>query len=219
MTQIINSLFATFFLFLKEREVRQSVLKPGVKTLQIYVLSFFSVVFILVMFFSFKGSSESIWTLLLSVSGSFVSLIFLPFIIAYVYLSFFCDRYYEEIVGGISKGDTIVAESSPITQKFQYGKIILFILCLPLLLILSFFIPFISLLLGGFIFGADMFSQSLSGMKLPYSKQAGYIMQHFVPVTGMGIILLSLSFVPFAILLIYPLGVKTASDFYSRNYK
>jgi hypothetical protein len=213
MFQVVNSLIHSFFLCLKDSDTRRAILRPALKTFKVYMYALLlSAVFVAVYFFT-VGSGESLWMILLSVSGSLVFLIMFPFVVSYVYLSFFCDHCYRVIIGKSMNFET--DHTDIIKESVSIGRIILWGFCLLLILFLALFVPLLSVALGGFIFGADIFSQTLSCLNYSYRDQVSYILKHFFSVTGMGMLLLGASVFPFAILLVYPFGVLAAGRFYS----
>lgn len=218
---MLESLFFAFGAFLGNKESRALLLRPAFKTLQIYILSGVITISLLITYFYVSDFALGFWSLLMAISGSLLVLLLLPFVVAFIYLSFFCDGYYRAIISGIIKGNVqhfserADTEEKILDKQKKTGilKILLLLFVLFLMLVFSIFLPFVSILLGGFIFGIDIFSQALSSMEVPYGKQISFITQRVLPITIGGTVIVSVSLIPFAILILYPIGVLAAADY------
>jgi len=206
---IANAIKAFFF----DKEIRRNIVNPASKVFLIYVLSFILSCIATLFFLYYSGYSTSIVGALLSFSGSLLFILLVPFVVSFLYFSFGCDRNYHSIaekVFGPGRAGILAGSTSDGLLK-KTSKITVLAVLIGGLLIVSFFMPFLSLLLGGLLFSADVLSHSLSYLGLSYYEQGEFLYRNILVVSLFGIIGVSASLFPFAVLIIYPLAVTAGS--------
>jgi hypothetical protein len=210
MSAAIRSIFLAIGLLIGNREIRHLAVRPAFKTVKVYFLTLLFSGLALILYFSIREISYSFWSILFSFSGSMLLLLLFPVIASFLYLSFFCDEEYLAIVGSVMGSDAKDRLKNLQGAKFKITTLITFALVVLVLLIMvvsSIFLPYLSLLLAGLIFAADVVSYSLSYLGLSYLAQARFVLGNIVPLLIIGVAGVSVSFIPFAFLLVYPLGV------------
>jgi hypothetical protein len=210
MSIAFRSIFFAIGLLFRNQEIRRLAVRPAFKTVKVYFLTLLFSIIILIVYFSIREISYSFWSILFSFSGSMLLLLLFPIITSFLYLSFFCDKEYLSIVDYVIGGDIKESLKNLEGEKFKITTLLMCVFVLMILLILvisSFFLPYLSLLLAGLIFSADIISYSLSYLGLSYVAQAKFILGNIIPLIFIGLAGVSVSFIPFAFLLVYPLGV------------
>lgn len=214
MSSIVKPLITSFSYLLLNRDVRAAILKPALKTLKTYLISLI-IILIFVVFYNFLFlSSGGFWSSILSLTASIFIILTLPFVISYLFLSFFCDRYYSQMISLVYPLESMVYDNKITSGNSIFLKILIFLIIIPVFIVLSFFHPFFSLLIAGLIFGVDVFLQFLSAINLNYRDQFSYIFNNSLSILIIGVLLVLISIFPFAILLTYPLGVLTVTEYY-----
>lgn len=213
MSAVLNSILNGVNAFFVNKEIRRSIINPASKVFLIYVSTFILSCIGTLLFLYYSGYSSSIIGALLSFSGSLLFILLVPLLFSFLYFSFGCDRYYytiAESVFGSSKAGILAGTTSDSLMK-KTTKIIIIAVLMICMLVLSFFMPFLSFFLGGLIFSADVLSHSLSYLGLSYYEQGCFLFRNLFRVALFGIIGVAASLFPFALLIIYPLGVAAGS--------
>lgn len=213
MLRALQSVLDAIQLFLSNSEVRSNVVRPALRAALWYVASFFFMLFVSVGYVWNLDTGASWLSLLIQIIGSILIILVVPVVISFLYFSFFCDKYYQAIADKVLsdvRSDVVKLhrEEKVISKTL---KIAILAPLLILLILISFFVPYLSLILGALLFSADTMSHCGTYLKISYYQQGRLLVGNFLPVVCIGLMGILVSAFPFAFILVYPFGVLSGA--------
>jgi hypothetical protein len=224
--KVISSVFCFFNNFSKDHSFRSLIIKPFKKSLKAFFILLILVIALSYASCEYASSYMALGTgsYIALILGYFFVLIFVPPILTFLYFSFFCEEEYRNIslysLSQIPEEVRLDVKSSKSVAFFSSTvRIVIMTSLLILSLIISLFLPFLGLVLTGFILVWDFFSYSASEMGLSFLKESSFFFSNFLSVLILSIVFGFLCLVPFLILFIYPLGVSICADLMKKDYE
>lgn len=152
----------------------------------------------------FSSSSNSIFSFFITLTSSLLA----PILLTFIFFLFKSEKRLSKLaLHGLGIEQPVACTNF---SFFIYIRVLFFIIIFSILSLL----PFVGILFSGLILGFDCLSYVFEALGLKVSDQLNFFTTHYVSSFLIGLVVLSLSFIPFGFFIAYPLGILAMAKFY-----
>ncbi len=200
-TALINSIF--------DPKLYYGLTKDIIFSTVVFIFSLLGMIFISYEYFYiykslFSSSSNSI----LSFFITLISSLLVPILITFIFFLFKSEKRLSKLaLHGVGIEEPVISSNFSL---FIYIRVLFFVIIFSVLSLL----PFVGILFSALILGFDCLSYVFEALGLKVSDQLNFFKTHYVSSFLIGLVVLSLSFIPFGFFIAYPLGILAMAKFY-----